>query len=73
MKNGYAFGPGNPHRLSQMRTELVWEGTFLYSRFRSEMIGRDQGENEVRRLLVPPTTLPSEIIRKVNDYRSKFA
>ena len=56
MKNGYAFGPGNPHPLSQMWTELVWDGTCLYSRFRSEMIERDQGEIEVRRLLVPPTT-----------------
>lgn len=28
MKNGYAFGPGNPHPLSQMRTELVWEGKY---------------------------------------------
>lgn len=49
------WGPGTPNPLSQMRTELVWEGTCLYSRFRSEMIGRDQGENEVRWLLVPPT------------------
>ena len=28
MKHGYAFGPGNPHPLSQMRTELVWEGKY---------------------------------------------
>jgi len=22
------YGPGNPHPLSQMRTELVWEGMY---------------------------------------------
>jgi adenine-specific DNA-methyltransferase len=22
------YGPGNPHPLSQMRTELVWEGKY---------------------------------------------
>jgi len=67
MKKGYAFGPGNPQPLSQMRTELVWEGTCLYSRFRSEMIGRNQRENEVRRLLVP-TTLRWWLFIKTEDY-----
>ena len=28
MKNENIFGPGNPHPLSQMRTELVWEGKY---------------------------------------------
>ena len=28
MANEKSFGPGNPHPLSQMRTELVWEGKY---------------------------------------------
>ena len=26
--NGKAYGPANPHPLSQLRTELVWEGKY---------------------------------------------
>src|SRR3990172_7356665 len=28
MPDNMNFGPGNPHPLSQMRTELVWEGKY---------------------------------------------
>jgi len=28
MAEGKSFGPGNPHPLSQMRTEMVWEGKY---------------------------------------------
>jgi adenine-specific DNA-methyltransferase len=28
MANGNRFGPGNPHPLSTLRTELVWEGKY---------------------------------------------
>lgn len=28
MADEKSFGPGNPHPLPQMRTELVWEGKY---------------------------------------------
>ena len=28
MTNTFQWGPANPHPLSQMRTELVWEGKY---------------------------------------------
>lgn len=28
MTDKFQWGPGNPHPLSQMRTELVWEGRY---------------------------------------------
>lgn len=28
MANGNRFGPGNPHPLSTLKTELVWEGKY---------------------------------------------
>jgi hypothetical protein len=33
------YGPGNPHPLSKMRTELVWDG--------KETIGKDQSTLEM--------------------------
>src|SRR5713226_6382520 len=27
-RNGKSYGPANPHPLSKMRTELVWEGKY---------------------------------------------
>src|SRR5437016_13726899 len=54
------FGPGNPHPLSQMRTELVWEGKY------------DEYGNR-REVDVAGLAMPLQRIETIDEPRSRAA
>lgn len=57
-ENYFAFGPGNPHPLSQMRTELVWEGKY-------DEYGRRREVN------ISELAMPMQRIETVDEPRSR--
>ncbi|WP_181703323.1 site-specific DNA-methyltransferase [Chthonobacter albigriseus] len=57
-KSKIAYGPGNPHPLSQMRTELVWEGKY------------DEFGNR-REVNVANVAMPLQRIETIDEPRSR--
>lgn len=57
-RNKVKYGPGNPHPLSQMRTELVWEGKY------------DEFGNR-REMDVGSLNLPLQLIETIDEPRSR--
>ena len=58
--NGKPYGPANPHPLSQLRTELVWEGKY------------DEYGNR-REIDVAGLSMPMQKIETIDQPRSEAA
>jgi adenine-specific DNA-methyltransferase len=59
-RNGKSFGPGNPHPLSRLRTELVWEGKYDECGHRREVD-------------IAGCSLPMQKIETIDEPRSEAA